>query len=261
MIDFSPSPVFVECPEIEAPPTGEHFWGRLKHRHDVDGKSILEHNGFKLLNPGEDDGKPVGIPSVIRAYVGADFTEFVCRWQRFSFSLIKMWAHERKPEWQQLQLESECKKIFAALYRSDAFQSNKNGSDIKRDCINDNNTNKEWIKLFPVFTGGNVVRIVGDAKNVYGTLCYPVRCFDGLHFPPNPNNVNWKTSPHLIQWATIETRILKGDNDREIRPFEYRELAGMPFFVLARGQTWAWIDAERVVRITGEQAFNNNPYA
>jgi hypothetical protein len=245
-----------------SPETASPFWGLLLHDHDIpiDGKRIsrLEHNGFKLLQPGQDDGKPVGIPSTVRAHTVKEWCPFTLRWQLFSFALIVKWALVRHPEWTVAYRERLCRKAFAQLYRNDAFQTNGYGSDTCHDWINGSNPKKEDMRMFPVFTAGNIVRVLGAAERIGGVLRYPVRCLDGRQPPPDPNTFDWDTRPQYIQWATIETRILKGEDDREVRPFDFQDISGMPFFILASDANVAWIDVTRIRPVTNWD--NNNPY-
>lgn len=264
MIDTFPLPQ-VQTLVSDAP--AYPFWGRLLHKHQLPPyKSILEAAGYPMLYPGHEE-KPVGDPSVIRALIfddhgkQLDFIPFSRRYQLFSYSLI--WNHSLKirPSWTPAERERRCKKAFAQLYRGDCFQTNKAGTDTCRDYVNDANEGKQDPKLYPVFTAGNIVRVQGEPRRMFGNDYYPVWVMNSYAGAPNPDNVNWDKKPQVIHMATIETRIWNGDNKRVIRPFDFQDISGMPVFVLSAGNTIAWIDVTRVQRISAAEAMANNPYA
>ena len=225
-----------------------------------------------MLYPGDSD-RPQGVPSVIRAYIKnndpkTDFVFFTKRWQEFAFSLIVSWSKLLRPHWSDNERDFRCKKFFEALYRSDAFATNKAGVDICNNYISGGIGKKSDPKLYPIFCGGNVVRVVGPAANVYGKLRVPVRLLNARAGCPSVGRTNWNSSPQLIQWATIETRVWNGDNSREIRPFDYSStyhgdrdnLSGAPYFHLCDGDDISWSEADRIVRISAHEALDNNPY-
>lgn len=217
----------------------------LKHEYQVTGKSILEENGYSLY-PAQPD-KPVGIPSVVRAITDTKgFCYFNRKWQLYSFELIKMRVKEAKPSYSLYNVDFESRKIFAAMYRDDAFQSNKFGTKTCHDYINGTNEDAEDIKLFPVFTGGCTVEITGETKTIAGSPCFPVRCFDGSKPPPDPLKVNWHTDTRVMETPYIETRIATATGGREVRPFDFRGVSRIPFFVLRDDNDIAWINDYRV---------------
>lgn len=228
--------------------SGYPFIATLKHRFEVDGKSILEHAGYSLWTPGMNV-KDIGVPSVIRAKTPtqADFCPMTKEWQLFSLDLIKMWVREKKPAYNDATVDYEARKIFRVAYRGKAFQTNKRGTETNRNYVNNLNMSADLIGVQPVFTGGNVVSVLGEAKRITGDLCYPVRCFNGSLLPPDPNVINWKTHPELIMRATIETRITAANGGREIRPFEFRGVSGFPFFVIVKNSDVAWIKVDRII--------------
>lgn len=104
------------------------------------------------------------------------------------------------------------------------------------------------------------MEVVGKQTRKFGADVYPIRCFDGSKPPPNANEVNHKTHPELVGLATIETRIKTADGGREIRPFEYQKVNGLPYFVLVNGSDVCYLGEERLVFISEKQAVMNKPY-
>lgn len=246
-------------------PTYYPRYGVLKHLHDVIGKSILETHGYRMLYPNEEI-KPVGDPSVFRGVNMNDrnntFCYFTEQWQKYSYEVIKINVRRKKPLFTENEVSYTARKIFAAGYKGDRFQSNKFGTDTCHDYVNGNNTSREDVRLEYQFTGGNVVQILGEKKNVPGGLpSYPVRCFDGLKSPPDPKAINFLTYPYLVLKATIETRKLKNLNDREVRPFDLVGVSEFPHFLLVKGSDVIWVPEERIRFIDEQQMLSNNPYA
>lgn len=237
-------------------------YGLLKHQHDLDGKSILEHNGWPVY-PASPTG-PIGVPSVFRGIAPSakqDYCYFTRPWQMFSFELLKMNVRMKRPSLSESDVNSLAKRIFASGYKGDRFQSNKEGTDTNHDYVNGNNVTKEDIRLQYVFTGGNVVQILGKAERITGGYtAYPVRCFDGNKPPPDPSKVNWITHPELILRATIETRIVSGVGNREVRPFDLVGVSEFPYFIIVKGYDVIWIPIDRIKKITMAEAIANNPY-
>ena len=241
-------------------------YGLLKHEHDITGKSILEENGWPLLlkNPTVPTLN-VGIPSVFRG-ISVNrvdtFAYFTKEWQFYSFDLIKMNIRRKMPMISELEVIKLGKMVFAAGYRDNAFQSNKHGTKTCHDYVNGNNTDKEDVRLEYQYTGGNVVQILGDAAKVTGAgYCYPVKCFNGSMNPPSANSVNWMTRPDLVMWGTIETRVLQGLSDRQVRYMSFAGVNEFPFFLLAKNSDIIYVPQERVRIISESQMRSNNPYA
>ena len=242
-------------------------FAKLKHRFQVDGQSILEHNGFPLY-PLRPDGQ-VGVPSVIRSVTPtqADYCLFTREWQRYSFFLLKKLVKKQKPLLTEFEVIALAKKIFASGYRGNAFQSNKRGTfdpktgkPQRHDWINGTGEDLQDIGLQPIFTGGNVVQVIGDKVKKAGLYYYPVKCFNGSIPPPSPADVNWENHPELVLWGTIETRIQINGDQREIRPFGFSGITGFPYFVIVENSDVCYIEDNRISFITDEQAMNNNPY-
>lgn len=221
----------------------------LKHQFEIDGKSILEHSGYPLW-PERPDGA-TAIPSVVRLVTDSiGFCYFTEAWQRFSASIIKMRIREVMPYYTDSTLISETKAIFRALYRNKAFQTNKFGTDTCHDYVNGTNDDAEDMKMSPVLTGGNLVKVLGDAKLIAGDYYTPIECFNASLPPPDPYIVNWYTFPYLVfKTAYQESRILTLDGGRKIIPFGFRGVDNIPFFLLRRGSNIAWVKSDRIRRI------------
>jgi hypothetical protein len=239
----------------------ESKYAKLKHRFQVDGKSLLEHAG-KPLYP-ESPNYDIGVPSVIRAYTPtqADFCYMNKSWQEFSFGLIKRHIQDVRPLWPQKDIDTIGRKMFYSMYRDNAFQSNKRGTWTRRDWINQTNMDQEDIGLQPIFTGGNIVTLVGEKIYKGGTYYYPVHCFDGNKPPPDIDHAWDNRLEYGIMWATIETRIRTENNHREIRPFSFSGIDRVPFFVIVRDANVCYLNVDRFIFVSEEEARNNDPYA
>lgn len=217
----------------------------LKHRFQVDGKSILEWAGHPLWP--EQPSFDVGVPSVVRAITdSAGFCYFPREWQLFSLELIKMRIREVKA-YSEAMVISEAKAIFRVIYRDKAFQTNKFGTTTCADHVNGTNLDAEDMKLFPVSTGSNPKRVLGDKKLIAGEYYYPTECLNASARPPDPISFNWHTHPELIhQTPYIETRIKTPSGGREIRPFSFRGVEKIPYFILRKDSNIAWIKSDRI---------------
>ena len=240
-------------------------YAKLRHDHDIVGKSIMEQAGQPLwpLRPSQ----PIGVPSRVRALTPSqdDYCPMNCAWQNYAYQNLVMYLQDSR----KLALpaaQTLAKRVFRALYRADAFQSNKRGTEssnagwIRYDCVNGTHPEKDFVGLQPIWTGGNIVRVLGDKVSKGGTEYYPVECFNGSVPPPDIQQVNYKTHPHLFPWGTIETRKKIGKNDREVRPFSLAGVDRIPFFVIVRNDTKAYIAASRIKFVSDQEVLTNNPY-
>mgnify|MGYP001605635660 CR=1 FL=1 len=244
------------------------FYARLKHRFEVDGKSQLEWNSpFKSIMPEQTQaeknaGRPIGIPSVIRAVTPTqdDYCPMSCAWQWFSYNLILQHIKEQKPEYP--NADQLAKNVFRYMYRADSFQSNKRGTvskepkHIRHDCVNGTNADKDVIGLQPVFTGGNIVKVLGNKVLHGGQYYYPVACFDGNKPPPMDFDLH---TLGMVMWGTIETRVVTETGGRIILSFD-DGVRGVPYFVLVRDAEVCYISEDRIKPLSIMEAAENNPY-
>lgn len=243
----SDHPIYLQ--EISAPVLPEYpKLARLKHHHELTGKSLLEEQQGFPPYPQRPDGA-IGIPSVEKAMVDnkKNFCYFTYQWQMFSFELIKMRVREVLYYESEANITLIAKKIFFSGYRNDAFQSNKAGTQTHRDYVNDKNSGAEDMKLEPVVTGGNVVKVLEPQRLFYGAVVHKCLCFDGTKPPPDPELVNWHTRPDMVHLATIETRIPTANGKREIRPFEFQGVSQFPYFVLVNGRDYFYFAKDRLI--------------
>lgn len=257
------------------PPSSSEYYVRVLHRHDIDelGRSQLEiEGGWKVYPPNQPSGV-MGIPSVIKMKTDRKgYAGFKKDWQIFSFELLKRRVKQQNPNAPIASIEAVARKLFSTAYTGDRFQCNKAGTDDGyNDYINGNITGED-IKLEPIILGGNVMKVVGSSKNVYGEECLPVKVFNSSNPAPDASIYNFENTPEMVFLGTIETRIMKDNNprDRIVRSFEFinqsysgiekKSTTAIPYFILVDGSDIAWIAKNRIKVISEDEAKNNNPF-
>lgn len=227
--------------------TGYPRLGRFLHEHEVNNKSLLELQQNLPLWPGLPD-RDIGIPSVEKAMTdnGKDDCIFTPEWQRFSYALILMRTQEVFPSLSLQEQEIKAKKIFASGWRDKAFATNKMGSTTCYDVINGTNSDAELMRMECIPTGGNLGMLMSGSFSYRGAMVYKVQCFDGTKPPPDPQIINWHTTPWLIHMAKIETRIATADGGREIRDFDFQGVSGFPCFQIVSGRDYYLFATNRI---------------
>jgi len=239
-------------------------YARLKHLHEISGKSIMEEYNGHPLYPAAPN-QQIGVPSVFRGIAPnkSDWCWFTKEWQEYAYHLILLNVRRKKPNLIPVEQEKLAKRIFAVGYRDNAFHTNNTGSWTHRDWINGSNLTANDMKLQYQFCAGNVVEVIGDKQRIQGGFtAYPVRCFNGSLPPPKLDRPAFENSLQnpLVQWATIETRIRTSNGKREIRPFDLVGVSEFPFVTPCYQSDVLWITEDRLRFITFDEFVSNNPY-
>jgi len=235
---------------------------RVKHRYEMDGKSILEWNGWKLMVDSpeypiaqqEIDAKthnppqPISVPSVVKGVVlGQDgHCTMPCAWQKFHLQVIAKHVRSQMPGASPDTLYNKAIQVWTSGMRSNGFLTNKTGTNDRNNCITRPFPDREMLSVEPIFTGGNTILLLEDRRRITGGHdAYPVRCFSSTATPPLIQDVNIYNDPRIL-WLTLETRIFVAPDKREIRQGGQAGIYRFPYFILGENSDVVWIPFDRV---------------
>lgn len=177
----------------------------------------IENNGEKNFD-GKARGYPYenrpGKPGTVATYYKDDFVTMTPAWQRFAFRqfVFSVFGH-----FDETRLEPDALDWLKGAWAS-TMAGNRvitNGTYVEdgyQDVITGANPGRPYFKYMNLCMCGNVgqaelrddgTESLKRPNNKIG-VCYVVKCLDGRGDPPDPRDVNYIETPHLIQVANIQ---------------------------------------------------------
>lgn len=129
-----------------------------------------------------------------------------------------------------------CFMAWKWLTRSNAYLTNGQGPDIRRDCILNLRNDQPWPGIFPLGLGGNVYRGVEEMRG--GQMCLRVATLmPGMAYPPD---LSYKTHPWFIHYGTVTTSKKLPDGSYVVNSFSKPYWVGRnaPSPLMASSPVW-----------------------
>lgn len=225
-------------------PAGRRF-GRLNHDFDLYGVSRPTHNDASL--------KTLGLPETVKT-IYPEFIAMTKAWQFYwadVFSLSRFGLLYRDVSAAQKDGIKLAFRSVTAGFR--AFTNRRGWDDGYADYLNGVNTGSDPMEQETINTGGNVVELLSGQVRTGGKDAYKVRTLDGKQPPPDPLQVNHKTTPWLVFKATISRRekiLVNGQWNGQwkediVIPFDQLQGYDVPIPFVGDGSE-NYIEAERI---------------
>lgn len=251
--------VAVKITPVQAPgdrlPPGRKF-GYLLHDYDLSGLSRPSRNKAAR--------SALGLAETIKA-LHPVFMPLTEAWQRYWADLFSLSRFDK------LYAELDSSEIntinvaFKSVTKGNrAFTNGRGWDDGYADYINGVNLDATPMEQETINCGGNVVELLSDIIRLGGKDVYQVVTLDGDRPPPNPLEVNHKTTPWLIFKATIsrregyDPRTGKWAREDIVIPFDQLQGHDVPIPFMGDGPS-NYIEAERI-RVLPDGAFLPDPY-
>src|SRR5688572_29156804 len=236
-------------------PAGRKF-GYLLHDYDL----------YHLSRPSRNRAarSAQGLPETIKT-VNPAFMSLTVQWQKYWVDLFSLSRFDKLYD----GLNSAEKSIINLAFKSvtkgnRAFTNRRGWDDGYADYINGVNTNASPMEQETINCGGNVVELLSDIIRIAGKDVYQIVTLDGDQPPPDPLEINHKTTPWLIFKATISRR--EGYDPRTGKwarediaiPFDQLQNHDVPIPFMAK-EEFNYIEAERI-RVLPDSSPLPDPY-
>jgi len=157
---------------------------------------------------------------------------------------------------------------WISLTKSDRWTTNGAGSDLLANHITGDNLDKGDMQFFTLTTSLALLKKIGPAANIYGTMSYP---FEAINANASLSGISITETPWLYYWACNEFRIpilnAKGkwphgqpeyiENGYEAFP-QFHGLAPTPLYMPETSTGWIACNDVRVLEVGEKPTMFNN---
>jgi len=211
---------------------GNWWTNKNKNGYNYDGK-----NRFAKTQGGN--------PETVATYYKEDRVAMTVPWQWFAFRqmIFSAYGHFDEAKLTSEEYNLMVKAWASTMHGGRVITNNKGWNDGRRDDIQGINLDANWVMYMCLGMGGNVVKLLDDTIYEKGrdyAQCYKFETLDGSKPPPNPEDVNFLTHPHLFSRATV-CRYVTDDKEWETLKIQlgnrYQHVIQFPQFEFVMAHT------------------------